>query len=94
MGLDAKYDKQRSTRPEEVCFVAPATRTAVPTQWPLSAHSVATQWPHSGHCKYVGCLKESKHMLSRFKLLNARVPRFTNGDCGYSVGAVWGLSGY
>ena len=42
MGLEAKYDKQRSTRPEEVCFVAPATHTAVSTQWPLSGHTVAT----------------------------------------------------
>ena len=60
-------------------------------QCPLSAHSVATQWPHSGHCKYVGCLKESKHMLSRFKLLNARVPRFHSVHC---VGTEWALSGH
>ena len=40
-----KYDKQRSTRPEEVRFVArPHTQ-----QCPLSAHSVPTQCPLSAH---------------------------------------------
>jgi len=57
MGLETSHDGRGSTRQEKVRFVAPATHTAVSTQWPLSGHTVATQWPHSGHCKYVGCLK-------------------------------------
>ena len=36
-------------------------------------------------------------MISRFNLLNARIPHFTSGDCVSTVwvlcGAEWGLSG-
>ena len=61
---------------ERVRVVAQATRTAVPSQFPLSAHSVPTQFPLVIHVLF----EESQNMLSRFKLLNARDPRITSGN--------------